>query len=117
MDPLTLHHLPRRVFFAFIWVAVVGAVVAFATFSVGLVPPRETARLVWVILPLYLGSLLAVLALSFVVSGNTLMHHYRTDTVQRATDPTSFWWIVTVQSLIAAVLLIIGCAQWIKLYG
>jgi hypothetical protein len=117
MDPLTLRRLPRRVFFAFISVAVIGAIVAIATFSAGLVPPRETAGLSWVILPLYLGALLAALALSFVVSGNTLMHHYRTGTVQRATSPAWFRWIVTVQSLIAVVLLVIGCVQWSKLYG
>jgi hypothetical protein len=117
MDPLTLHRLPRRVFFAFVSAAVIGVIVAIAIFSAGFVPPRETAGLIWVILPLYLGVLLAALALSFVVSGNTLMHHYRTGTVQRATEPTWFWWIVKVQSLIAVVLLVIGCVQWIRLYG
>jgi hypothetical protein len=103
------------VFFACIGVTVVGVVIAFAfSLSSGRAPPREAAG---VILPLYFAALLAVLALTFVISGNTLMHHYRTGTVQRATDPVWFWCIVAVQSVIAAVLFIIGCIQWGKLYG
>jgi hypothetical protein len=107
--------LPRRVLFALIGVTVVDAVVVFAYgVSSGWVPPRESAG---VVLPLYFAMLLAALTLSFVISGNTLMHHYRTGTVQRATDPGWFWWIVSVQSIIGAVLFVIGCVQWSKMYG
>jgi hypothetical protein len=115
MDPQSPSRLPRRVFFALIAVTLIGVLVAFATtlFS-GWTPSHESGV---VVLPFYFGILLAALVLSFVVSGNTLMHHYRTGTVQRATDPGWFWGIVTVQSLIAAALLIFGCAQWSKLYG
>jgi hypothetical protein len=42
-----------------------------------------------------------------------MMHHYRTGTVQRATDPIWFWSIVIVQGLIALVLGIVGCINWI----
>lgn len=116
MNPQSPSRAPRCVFFAFIGVTVVGVIVAFAFgLSSGWVPPpRESAG---VILPLYFAVLLAVLALTFVVSGNTLMHHYRTGTVQRATEPVWFWRIVTAQLVIAAVLFIIGCIQWNKLYG
>jgi hypothetical protein len=115
MNPQTPSRLPRCVFFAFIGVTVVGVIAAFAFgLSSGWVPPRESAG---VILPLYFAVLLAVLALTFVISGNTRMHHYRTGTVQRATEPVWFWRIVTVQSVIAAALFVIGCIQWSKLYG
>ena len=115
MNPQNPSRLPRCVFFAFVGVTVVGVIVAFAFgLSSGRFPPRESAR---VILPLYFAVLLAVLALTFVIAGNTLMHHYRNGTVQRATEPVWFWCIVTVQSVIAAVLFVIGCMQWSKVYG
>jgi hypothetical protein len=115
MNPQSPSRLPRRVLFALIGVTVVGALVVFAYGVLsGWVPPRESAG---VVLPLYFAMLLAALTLSFVISGNTLMHHYRTGTVQRATDPTWFWWIISVQFVIAAVLVVIGCVQWSKLYG
>jgi hypothetical protein len=115
VNPQSPSRLPRRVLFALIAITVTGVIVAFAaTLSSGWTPSHESAV---VVLPLYFATLLAALALSFVVSGNTLMHHYRTGTVQRATDPGWFWCIVTVQSLIAAALLILGCMQWSKLYG
>lgn len=113
--PATPSPLPRRVFVALIAGTCLGAVYAIgaAVYSDWL-PPREWAS---VVLPLYFAVLLSALALSFVVSGNTLMHHYRTGTIQRASDPVAFWWIVGVQFAIAAILLAIGFAQWIKLYG
>jgi len=80
----------------------------------GWAPRRELAG---VILPIYFAVLLAVLTLSFVVSGNTLMHHYRTGTVQRATDPVWFWRIVTAQSGIAGLPLLFGLVSWSKLSG
>jgi hypothetical protein len=45
------------------------------------------------------------------------MHHYRTGTVQRATDPLWFWWTIAVQPIIAAVLFVLDCAKWSKMYG
>lgn len=114
---MNLHRLPYYVLFAFISLVVVAAIVMVAIFSSGSVPPRESSGYIWVILPLTLGVFLVAMNLSFVISGNTLMHHYRTGTVQRATDPTWFWRIVTVQSLIAAVLLIVGGLQWHRLHG
>jgi hypothetical protein len=114
---MNLLRLPHYVLYTFITVVFVAVLVIIAIFSSGSVPPRESSGYIWVILPLALGVFLVVMTLSFVISGNTLMHHYRTGTVQRATDPTWFWWIVTVQSIIAAILLIIGTAQWFKLHG
>jgi hypothetical protein len=114
VTPSTPSPLPRRVFFAFIGIAAIAMIAAFAlTFITGWVPPRESAAIV---LPLYFAVLLSVLSLSFVVSGNTLMHHHRTGTIQRDTDPVSFWWIVGVQVAIAAILLVVGCVQWAGLY-
>jgi hypothetical protein len=99
----------------FVGVTVVAAVIAFAIgSSLGWAPPRAAAG---VILPIYFAVLLAVLTLSFVISGNTLMHHYRTGTVQRATDPVWFWRIVTAQSVIAGLLFFFGLVSWSNLNG
>jgi hypothetical protein len=107
--------LPRRVLLASVGATVVCALGAFVLdLSSGWVPPRESAA---VVLPIYLALVLAALTLSFVISGNTLMHHYRTGTVQRATDPVWFWRIVIVQSVIAGSLFVFGLAQWGKLIG
>ena len=114
---MKLHRLPHCVLFAFVALVFVAAITISVIFASGSVPPRESAGYMWVILPLALGVFLLLMTLSFVVSGNTLMHHYRTETVQRATDPTVFWWIIKVQSVIAAILLIIGTVQWFKLHG
>ena len=70
-----------------------------------------------VVLPLYFAALLAALTLSFVISGNTLMHHYRTGTVQRATAPIWFWSIVIVQALIAFGLAVVGSVNWSAMHG
>jgi hypothetical protein len=84
MNPQSPSRLPRRVLFALIGVTVVGAIVVFAYGVLsGWVPPRESAG---VVLPLYFAMLLGALTLSFVICGNTLMYHYRSGTVQRATD-------------------------------
>jgi len=92
---------------------IVIAVVAFVIGSyLGWAPRRELAG---VILPIYFAVLLVVLALSFVLSGNTLMHHYRTGTVQRATDSALFWRIVTAQLVIAGLLFCFGFVSWSKL--
>ena len=72
---------------------------------------------VGIVLPLYFALLLAALTLSFVISGDTLMHHYRTRTVQRDADPVWFWCIVAVQSLIALGLLVVGCVNLGKFLG
>jgi hypothetical protein len=99
----------------FVGCTIVVAVVALALGTYfGRAPRRELAG---VILPIYFAVLLAVLTLSFVISGNTLMHHYRTGTVQRATDPVWFWRIVTVQSVIAGLLLFFGLVSWSNLNG
>jgi hypothetical protein len=65
-----------------------------------------------VVLPLYFATLLASLSLSYVVSGNTLMHHLRTGTVQRASDPKWFWGVVIVQEVIAVSLAAVGYFNW-----
>ena len=97
----------------FVGVTVVVAVVAFVIGShFGWAPRRELAG---VILPIYFAVLLLVLTLSFVISGNTLMHHYRTGTVQRATDPALFWRIVTAQLVIAGLLFFFGFVSWSNL--
>jgi hypothetical protein len=116
---MKLHRLPHYVLYVFVALVFVTAIVIIAIFASGSlpVPPRESAGYVWVILPLALGAFLLLMTLSFVISGNTLMHHYRTGTVQRATEPGWFWGIVKVQSVIAAILLIIGTVQWFRLHG
>jgi ABC-type spermidine/putrescine transport system permease subunit II len=82
--------------------------------SSGWNPPRAWSAF---ILPFYFAGLLAVLTLSFVISGNTLMLHFRTGTVQRDTSPQRFWSIVAVQSLIAALLFVIGYINWRSFRG
>ena len=111
--------LPRRVFFTLIATTLlaVAAVVAYSI-ATGWIPPRSFARTyTGVVLPLYGAALLAILTLSFVISGNTLMYHSRTGTVQRAADPVWFWSIVGVQSLIAVVLLVFACVNLSNLHG
>ncbi len=114
---MNLQRLSHYVLYGFITVVVVAVLVIIAIFSSGSIPPRESSGYIWVILPLALGVFLLVMTLSFVISGNALMHHYRTGTVQRATDPTWFWLIVKIQSVIAAILLIIGTVQWLTLHA
>jgi hypothetical protein len=107
--------LPRRVFFAFIGLTVVGLSAAFVySVASGWTPLRSASAFV---LPLYFAALLSVLTVSFVISGNTLMRHFRTGTVQRATDPRWFWSIVIVQSIIAGVLLVVGYVKWSAVHG
>jgi hypothetical protein len=117
--PATASRLPRRVFFTLIAITLlaVAAAVAYAAVS-GWIPPRSFAgAYTGIFLPLYFAAFLAILTVSFVISGNTLMYHFRTGTVQRATDPAWFWWIVGVQSLIAVVLLIVASVNLNKFYG
>jgi len=96
-------------------ITVVCIITALAVTAVsGWTPPRESAA---VVLPIYFAVLLLALAVSFVASGNTLMHHARTGTIQRAADPISFWWVVGVQFTIAAALLVLGCVEWSRLSG
>jgi hypothetical protein len=111
--------LPRRVFFGFIATTVVG-VIALVAYSIasGWVPRRFFASThSAVLLPLYFATLVAVVTLSFVISGNTLMHHYRTGTVRRATSPAWFWSIVIVQTLVALGLAVVGFVNWSGLPG
>lgn len=60
--------------------------------------------------------LLGALTVSFVISGNTLMHHYRTGTVQRETDPRWFWSIVVAQALVALGLAFVAYINWRALH-
>jgi hypothetical protein len=115
VNPQSHNLLPRRVLAVAVGVTIVVAVAAFAIGSYfGWAPPRKFAG---VILPIYFAVVLAALTLSFVISGNTLMHHSRTGTVQRATDPVWFWRIVTAQSVIAGLLLFFGLVSWSNLNG
>ena len=115
MNPQNRNLLPRRVLAVFVGVTTAVAVVAFVIGSYfGWTPRREFAG---VVLPIYFAVLLAVLTLSFVISGNTLMHHYRTGTVQRASDPVLFWRIVTAQLVIAGLLFLFGLVSWSNLNG
>jgi hypothetical protein len=118
-DPSTPSRVPRPVFFAFVGASLVAIAGTVAYYIVtGRTPPRSFAdTYTEVVLPLYFATVLAVITLSFVVSGNTLMHHYRPGTVQRATDPTWFWSIVIVQAVIALVLAIVGFGNWSTLHG
>ncbi len=113
----TPSRLPARVFY--LCVALTIAVVAgFFCYSLvtGWVPQRSSSGIfTGIILPLWGGALLAIVTASYVISGDTMMHHYRTGTVQRASEPRWFWMIVKVQSGVAALLLLIGCANLIGL--
>jgi uncharacterized membrane protein YhdT len=102
MNQTSLSRLPRRVLFALVIITVMAAI---ALMLSGFLPPRSWGTFV---LPLYFATLLLVLALAYLVSGNTLMHHYRTGTVQRESNPTTFWCIVFVQLGLAVVLFIFG---------
>ena len=109
MKRLSLDNLPRYVLFAFI-TATVG--IALVAVSSGWRPHRNWSG---VVLPLLFGALLAAIALACVVSGNTLMHHYRTGTVRRESSPATFWWIVTFHILISVGLFILGAVRWAAL--
>jgi hypothetical protein len=111
MSPENLKRLPRRVFMGFVGVTIVTAL---AGMLGGWYPRRDLSS---IILPIYGAVLLGVLSGTYVISGNTLMHHYRTGTIQRSTSPRSFWTIVVAQLAIAVVMAVIGCLQWSKLHG
>lgn len=115
MTPPNASRLPRRVLFAFVGLSVLLVAAGFAySIGSGWAPPRAWSGFV---LPLYFAALLAALTLSFIVSGNTLMHNIRTGTVQRASDPLWFWSIVTAQSTAAAILAVVGYLKWRSLRG
>ena len=78
---------------------------AIAAMVTGHLPSRASGA---VVLPLYFAAVLLVLAMSSVVSGNTLMHHHRTGTIRRPSSPVAFWCIVGAQLLLATALLVIG---------
>jgi hypothetical protein len=100
-------------------VTVAGALASACYFiSSGKVPPRWFGRTYSrVALPLYFSVLLGAVTLSFVISGNSLMHHYRTGTVQRETDPVWFWSIVVAQALVALGLAAVAYVNWRALHG
>jgi uncharacterized membrane protein len=102
MNQTSLSRLPRRVLFALVIITVVAAIAGMLS---GFLPPRSWGTFV---LPLYFATLLLVLALAYLVSGNTLMHHYRTGTIQRESSPTTFWCIVLAHLGLAAALFIFG---------
>jgi len=117
-DLPTPSSLPKRVFFAIVGATVVGTL-AFAGHFIlsGKAPPRYFAGTYsGVVLPLYFAIFLIALTVSFVISGNTLMHHYRTGTVQRETDPAWFWSIVGAQALIALGLVAVAYIHWTALH-
>jgi len=118
-DAPTPSRLPRRVLFGFVGITV-AAVLAIVSYSLasGWVPARSFAgAYTGVVLPVYFAMFLGALTLSFVISGNTLMHHFSTGTVQRATSPRWFWCIVVVQALIAFGLAVVGYANWSVMHG
>ena len=102
MNQTSPSRLPARVLFAFVSITVAAAVVAMVS---GFLPPRSWSTFV---LPLYFATLLLALAVACLVSGNTLMHHDRTGTIQRASSPTAFWSIVFAQLGLAAALFVVG---------
>lgn len=103
--------LPLCALFAFVGTTVLLA--GIAAFS-GWSPPRDSAGF---ILPLYFSLLLVVLTLAYIISGNTLMHHYQTGTVQRSTSPRWFWSIVAVHLVIAILLFVLGYVRWRAWHG
>ena len=111
MNQTPLSQLPRRVLMAFVVIAVV---VAVATMVSGFLPPRSWGT---VVLPLYFASLLLVLALTYLVSGNTLMHHHGTGTIQRQSSPIAFWCILLIQVGLAVVLYAIAFMHLGKLHA
>lgn len=87
MSPATRIRWPRVVLTVFILITLLCAAAGIlASIRSGWVPARNISGIV---LPLYFGALLVVLSVTFVLSGDTLIHHYRTDTVQRASQPGS----------------------------
>lgn len=107
--------LPKRTLKVFVAVSVTVALVAFcfSLFS-GWVPSQKSGV---VGLPLWFALLLAALTASFVVSGNTLMHHFRTGTVQRVHNPVAFWVIVAVQTFLVLILLFVSYHNWTSWYA
>jgi hypothetical protein len=102
MSPASPSRLPRRVVYTIVAATVVAAIAVMVT---GHLPSRASGAEV---LPFYFAAVLLVLAMSYVVSGNTLMHHHRTGTIQRPSSPVAFWCVVGAQLLAAAVLFAIG---------
>jgi hypothetical protein len=106
---------PRRVFLVFMAITALGIAAAIVvTVVTGWVPPRGSAT---VVLPLYFAVLLLALSAAFVSSGDTLMHHHATGTIQRATSPVEFWSVVAVQVVLAFVLLVFAAFKWRGIYG
>jgi len=97
-----MSRLPFRVLIAFIACTVAAMVVAAVW---GWLPSRESSGIV---ITTYFAILLAVLGVSYIVSGNTLMHDYRPGTVQRRTSPGIFWAIVSGQFVVSVALAIIA---------
>ena len=97
-----MSRLPFHVLIGFIACTVVAMVVGGVW---GWLPLRESSGIV---ITIYFAILLAVLGVSYIVSGNTLMHHYRTGTVQRSTSPGVFWAIVSGQFVISVALAVIA---------
>jgi MFS family permease len=111
MRDASLIRLPRRALFGFI---VVTLIAALAAMLAGWFPSRRWAG---VVLSLYFAVFLATLALAYVLSGNTLMYHYRTGTVQREHSPGTFWSIVAAHLLLVVVFAIVGGGLWVGMRG
>ena len=107
MTDRKLSHLPWYVLYVIVAAAAVAIAVS-ATF--GWLPRDRDFGFTVVII--FLGILLAALALASILSGNTLMHHFRTGTVQRDTSPVTFWCIVIGHIVVAVFLLYLGFARW-----
>ncbi len=95
-----LDRLPFLVILLFAAAAVVGMPIAY---SLGWLPEDSNSGrtiLLW-----YFGVGTACLGSAFLISGNTIHHHYLTGTVQRRTSPRLFRWITASYFAIAALLI------------
>jgi multisubunit Na+/H+ antiporter MnhB subunit len=101
-----MSRLPVRVLIGFVACTVVAIVAATVW---GWLPSRESSGIV---VTIYFAVLLAVLSVSYIVSGSTLTHHYRTGTVYRRTNPGTFWAIVAGQLAISAALAVVAYLSW-----
>jgi hypothetical protein len=94
--------LPRFVLYAFV---AAGVAAALAAVSLGWETRGRSHLLLF-----YFAALAAALALAYLFSGNTLMHHFRTGTINRRSSPAAYWVVVVVHFALAAVLLVLGIA-------
>jgi hypothetical protein len=103
--------LPWYALFAYIGATMVAAVAGMVS---GWVPRRELSG---VVMPLYFGTFLAMMALAYCLSGNTVLHHHRTGTIQRANNPTTFRVVVFVHVGLSFILIAMGVVRWMGSRG